>query len=774
MLAVAGPSSRGLRTKASSLTVPQQSHRDYSLASSSRLKSRACTPQRTNTRASSSKHDNAHTKERSGPSTNSWNLRDRLQKLSARVFPAVSPSAQHIPTTHEVEINRSRPLANIPRGKLINVNLNLDDVQYPSMSRASRASQSPQSTQANADDKVSATNAAADVGVEVRQGQDQSKRPDKFTGRLKAKSLRARRRKEERRKLALMTESRKLEGAEGKIGRSKASTPEIGKQARQSGTRVEPAASQAPVDLSIGRASDAAPFESIAIGSSKSLNRQFVQPGNAHEEWADIMKSLNARDPVDRDAPPHASSENVKVVENIQDTEKTSRSSSTSYRNSSRRDESPQSELIRGASIPRYRQVGPAQESNVTDKTAPSRYLNIESIPTFDSEKRKWWDEEAKWSWTVGGRLSASTVPLTKVQPLREMEVPQLAHGLDRVLFNPGVHWLRDTRSGIYNFEPRLRNIYDVDLFDYSALPAYVTSSKDAELAELARRDSKRYTGSTSSMTALLSHIYFLISAWKQPDLSGFTSGFSTLPKTFSYGAKLPACVYLRRFEEITPSGEKLIRYAIDADKSAEGSDNNNYVLTQLGKSVEKLLTSKHEEYEKYLRINSHLIGQEEREKKEAYHYATSGKLLMRSQLDCSDERLPRKTFDLKTRAVIAVRQDRANWVESSGYLIRHATGIFESFEREMWDMTRATLLKYYFQAKIGHMDGILVAYHSTATMFGFQYLSCEEMAMKLFGSVEMGEQAFKLTLGMLEKILDAITDIKPSSVSNLHHVDFQ
>lgn len=425
----------------------------------------------------------------------------------------------------------------------------------------------------------------------------------------------------------------------------------------------------------------------------------------------------------------------------------------------------PQSMLLRGPSLSTHRRVKSQQASTNAARSSAANYMPVEQVPAKRDEKRKWWDEEGKWNTTVGGRMFASEIAVERVSPLREMQVPRLAHGLDRVLFNPGVHWLRDFRSGIYNFDPRIRNLYDVDLFDYSSLPPYMTSSKDPELAELMRRTRKKYSGSTSSMTSLLSQIYFLISAWRQPDLTGFSAGFDSFAKTFSFGAKLPASVILRRFEEQV-EGSTRVRYAIDADKG-DSDQNSNYVLLNLGKSMEKLLTSRPEEYERYLRVNSHVLSPEEKIKPEAYHYASAGKLLMRSQLDCYDERLPRKTFDLKTRAVMAVRHDRANWVESSGYMIRHATGVFESFEREMWDMTRAAMLKYWFQARIGNMDGIMVAYHSTATMFGFQYLPCEDMAMRLFSSVEMGEQAFKLSLGLLERVLDAITDLKPSHVSD-------
>ena len=48
----------------------------------------------------------------------------------------------------------------------------------------------------------------------------------------------------------------------------------------------------------------------------------------------------------------------------------------------------------------------------------------------------------------------------------------------------------------------------------------------------------------------------------------------------------------------------------------------------------------------------------------------------------------------------------------------------------------RAAFLKYSFQARIGNMDGIFVAYHNTARIFGFQYLPLEEMDERLYGAV--------------------------------------
>ena len=45
--------------------------------------------------------------------------------------------------------------------------------------------------------------------------------------------------------------------------------------------------------------------------------------------------------------------------------------------------------------------------------------------------------------------------------------------------FSPGVHWLQEPRSGIYNFTPWLQNIPDVNDFAFERLPQFVKSSRD-------------------------------------------------------------------------------------------------------------------------------------------------------------------------------------------------------------------------------------------------------------------------------------------------------
>lgn len=70
----------------------------------------------------------------------------------------------------------------------------------------------------------------------------------------------------------------------------------------------------------------------------------------------------------------------------------------------------------------------------------------------------------------------------------------------------------------------------------------------------------------------------------------------------------------------------------------------------------------------------------------------------MRSQLDCQDTRLPGTgVFDIKTRACVPTRLDVLNYEEHAGYLIKKQHGLFESFEREYYDLIRSAFLKYRY-----------------------------------------------------------------------------
>lgn len=88
------------------------------------------------------------------------------------------------------------------------------------------------------------------------------------------------------------------------------------------------------------------------------------------------------------------------------------------------------------------------------------------------------------------------------------MPIAKLSHNLTRVLFNPGVHFLRDPRSGVYNFPRRgLEDIPPVEQFEGEKMPEYITSSKDDVLNGLALTEGKTFVGSTSSTVAMLCQV---------------------------------------------------------------------------------------------------------------------------------------------------------------------------------------------------------------------------------------------------------------------------
>ena len=348
-----------------------------------------------------------------------------------------------------------------------------------------------------------------------------------------------------------------------------------------------------------------------------------------------------------------------------------------------------------------------------------------------------------------------------KFNPVEEenLEVPALSYGLDRVLFNPGVYQIQDTRSQVFNFDPYLTTIMPVDEFDFDALKAYITSSKDTKLREMAKKHGAKYCGSTSSMTAMLSHLHFLLSGWRKPNLSMISRSLEPESTNFTKITRSPAAAYARLKDGV---------YAIDADKEYDKEN----ILSMLGKSMEKLLTLPREEFEKYRRTRSHLISEDERNADEAFHYTTLGDFLMRSQLDARDSRLPGTgVFDLKTRAVVSIRMDMNNHEAARGYEIKHRIGQWESFEREYYDMIRSAFLKYSLQVRMGRMDGIFLAYHNTQRIFGFQYVSLEEMDAAIHGSNSrrLGDQEFATSVELLNDLINRATERFPGRSLRLH-----
>ena len=298
-----------------------------------------------------------------------------------------------------------------------------------------------------------------------------------------------------------------------------------------------------------------------------------------------------------------------------------------------------------------------------------------------------------------------------------------------------------------------------VEEFNFNALSKFTTSSKDEHLLELARAYGKRYVGSSSSMTSVLVHFHYLLSQWRQIDASMISKGFTDADKLtgFTLFQTLPSAVFLR-WKDGT--------YAIDADIEFDKAT----VLTSLGHSMEKLFTSDAKHFERYRRSNSDQVSSNETDSSRTHSYSTLGNILMRSQLDAYDARLPGTgVFDIKTRSVVSILLDVQKYKLVVGYQIKFAQGDWESYEREYFDMIRSAFLKYSLQVRMGRMDGVFVAYHNIERIFGFQYISLPEMDKTLHGTSDtlIGDQEFRMSLGLFNEILDKATKKYPETVSN-------
>ncbi|KAH9936356.1 mitochondrial protein Pet127-domain-containing protein [Fomitopsis serialis] len=330
------------------------------------------------------------------------------------------------------------------------------------------------------------------------------------------------------------------------------------------------------------------------------------------------------------------------------------------------------------------------------------------------------------------------------------LQPPILQHGLARVLTNPGVHWLTEPRTKVDNFPSYLKEMPSTSEFAFERLKGFVPSSRDNDLLSLAKKHNCRFAGSTSSLTGMLSQIYLLLCENKPVDLSSLSAHYQREANTFTPGQRMPISVSLRYKNGV---------YATDSDADHLAQlGSTETILSQLGLVMERFFTTFHET------SPTPLI---KRSQEEVYRYAIHNNFMMRAQLDCYSPVLPGTgVFDIKTRAAVPIRYDLERYRDNSDYQIRSIQGSWMSFEKEYYDLIRSAFLKYSFQARIGAMDGVFVAYHNIREIFGFQYIPLEEMDMRLFGHTH-GDRVFSKCVGLLEILFTEIVTHFPNKSVN-------
>eukprot|EP00742_Colponemidia_sp_Colp-10_P002851 GILJ01003045.1.p1 GENE.GILJ01003045.1~~GILJ01003045.1.p1 ORF type:complete len:528 (-),score=70.47 GILJ01003045.1:206-1789(-) len=337
--------------------------------------------------------------------------------------------------------------------------------------------------------------------------------------------------------------------------------------------------------------------------------------------------------------------------------------------------------------------------------------------------------------------------------PIPVTDTPTLAHGLRDYLQHKGTVRLMDMHTKSQHLTSFLRKIHQPDEINEHAIAPFVPPSQDKTLHEIAVKEKCRYLLSTSSVTASLSHIYFVLSRFRTVDISQFSEEVRNQSPMFMTSYRRPVSIIVRPQNGM---------WGVDADKRFA---DDNTILSDLGKSIERMLTMEADEFtRKLLKANSQ--SNDLSLMPEVYHYRKIKDLMLRSQLDCHDPDLPgdKKSFDLKTRATAPIRFNLSNYEEFMNYRLLHHKGWFRAYEREYYDMVRSVFVKYGFQLRIGNMAGAFVTYHNTDEIFGFEFVALEEMDRYLYGNSYFADKVFHASVNLFKVILDEATSKYPES----------
>ncbi|GAM22721.1 hypothetical protein SAMD00019534_058960 [Acytostelium subglobosum LB1] len=320
-------------------------------------------------------------------------------------------------------------------------------------------------------------------------------------------------------------------------------------------------------------------------------------------------------------------------------------------------------------------------------------------------------------------------------------KIPRLAHGLDRVLEERGVHPVVG-HDGRPNFTPFLSQIHDFDSLILHS--GYMKPSQDQKLLSMARDNGCRYLSSTSSITSVLAKLYFTFSSKFTMNATSMSSGFQKV-STFTRRLERPISILMHNSNGV---------WAIDNNQG--NVDHANQILMDLGHSLEKMLTLPEDEFnDKLLKSRNdspHVFD-------DAYTFSQFGNIMYRSQIDCYSDKLKSqsKVFDLKTRATRKIRMDVGEHESYLGYHLDNIVGPQGSFEKEFYDLSRSAGIKYSLQARIGDMAGLFICYHNTKRIFGSEFVSLDALEDVVFWGKHIANDSFNVTNSLLQIILDTM-----------------
>ena len=328
---------------------------------------------------------------------------------------------------------------------------------------------------------------------------------------------------------------------------------------------------------------------------------------------------------------------------------------------------------------------------------------------------------------------------------------PGLQHNLSQIVRTEGIY-------PSSQFSPFIQTIPEITESLYKRFSNYTKPSKDKTLHKIASENNGKYISGSSSLTDALQQLYYSISNFRSPDITGLGKNYDHMNMNYMSAYRKPTTFLLTKL----PGG----MYAIDGDNGPIMTSTK--ILMLGGIVLESLLTTDQELFTRIVTTQGDLLEEDKKiieSSTKSFRYRKIGNLVIRSQIDCgaTDENGEDFVFEIKTRATAPIRYDLHNYFLYLDYKITKRNGIHSSYEREYFDLIRSILLKYFFQIKIGKMDGAFIAYHNTKELFGYEYLKIEEIEKRLFGSPEISEQVLKISLGMFQDILDDVVSKFPN-----------
>lgn len=332
--------------------------------------------------------------------------------------------------------------------------------------------------------------------------------------------------------------------------------------------------------------------------------------------------------------------------------------------------------------------------------------------------------------------------------------IPELCHNLKSIVENPGIYKLEDIKNSMpeknYNF---LKNVQQPNETDMDQIPPYTPPSFDKDLIKFAQKnEGTKYIMSTSTISYFLSNLFYVFSYFQEANYNCVPTYNKGEKKKYMNAQRRPYTNFFRVVDK-----EKDI-WALDSDNGVFYPDHK--ILMDLGKILERVYTMEPDHYEGVFSKTKQNLDKYKLDDDDFHRFMkVNNDICLRSQIDCMQTMKDNKkiVYEIKTRALAAIRYDIYNYKDYVDYEIDDILGHINSYEREYYDLIRGGFLKYFFQLKIGGMDGAFISYHNTVKTFGFEYVKRTHMEEMLFGSTFKADISFVVTSKVMVKILDEI-----------------